>query len=137
MIRAYVTEDLLGMAVRISIVRQVEGDHLLSMLRVLDDDSTRFRWQQIEDSGIEMKPTLTLQRDEARAMLDGLTRLFQGAEDTRALRKDYDAERARVDALARALVDVTTNLTTPPLMTAGDVQGSCAWRAKPTGGPSQ
>jgi hypothetical protein len=136
MIRAYVTEDLLGMAVRISIVQQPDGGNAASILRA-HDDPARFRWEPIEDSSVEVQPTLTLQRDEARAMLDSLTRLFQGAEDTRALRKDYDAERARVDVLARALVDVTTNLTTPPLMAARDVHGGCAWRAKSTGGPSQ
>lgn len=122
MIRAYVTEDLLGMAVRISIVQQPDGGQPEGILRA-HDDPARFRWEPIEDSGVEVKPTLTLQRDEARAMLDALTRLFQGAEDTRALRKDYDAERARVDNLTRALVDVTTRFAVPqPLTTVEHVQ---------------
>jgi hypothetical protein len=41
-------------------------------------------------------------------------RHYGGAEDTRALRRDYDAERERVDALTAALVDVTRRLASPP-----------------------
>ena len=41
---------------------------------------------------------LRLQDDDARALYEGLAEFFGHAgHDTRALRKDYDAERARVD----------------------------------------
>jgi hypothetical protein len=45
------------------------------------------------------KPSFCLREDEARALLQSLIRHFDGGEDTRSLRKDYDAERARVDKL--------------------------------------
>lgn len=35
--------------------------------------------------------------DQARALLSALSRHYEGGEDTRSLRKDYDAERQRVD----------------------------------------
>jgi hypothetical protein len=59
-------------------------------------------------------PTLVLEEDEARALLDALTRYYHGAEDTRALRKDYDAERARVDKLTATLGDVVKALVSEP-----------------------
>jgi hypothetical protein len=113
MIRAYVTEDLLGASVRVSIVQQPVDGRPESILRVLSDDPSRFRcfrWEPLTPDAAEVEPTMTLGWDEARAVLDGLTRFFQGAEDTRALRKDYDAERARVDALTAVLADVSRTL---------------------------
>lgn len=45
-------------------------------------------------------PPMRLTNDEARALLQALQRWYGGdVDDTRALRKDYDAERARVDKL--------------------------------------
>jgi len=55
-------------------------------------------------------PTLVLEEDEARALLDALTRYYSGAEDTRALRKDYDAERGRVDKLTDAVIGLAHRL---------------------------
>lgn len=57
---------------------------------------------------------LRLTEDLARALLDGLTRWYHGAEDTRALRKDYDAERARVDRLL-------DKLSFPTIVVGGEV----------------
>lgn len=45
------------------------------------------------------KPALSIDETEARALLSALQRFFGEAEDTRSLRRDYDAERARVDRL--------------------------------------
>lgn len=42
---------------------------------------------------------LRLSDDEGRALLAGLLRHYNGADDARMLRKDYDAERKRVDLL--------------------------------------
>jgi hypothetical protein len=108
MICAYITDDLYSFGVRISVVQQHEGrPH--SILRV-DDDPGRFRWEPIEDPRAEVKATMTLQNEEARALLDSLTRFFHGAEDTRALRRDYEAERGRVDLLVGSLSMVTQTL---------------------------
>ena len=113
MIRAYVTEDLLGMAVRISLVQQAADDNNPALILRIDNDgpTPSYRWEPI-DSAVETQPTLCLPQDAARALLDTLTRHFHGAEDTRALRKDYDAERSRADLMARALIDVSLTLAT-------------------------
>ena len=111
MIRAYITEDFPADAVKIAIVQQPEDGRPQAILRVIDD-APRLRWEAIEpDTTIE--PTMMLREDEARALLDSLTRHFQGAEDTRALRRDYDSERARVDGLTGALIDVARMLAAP------------------------
>lgn len=47
---------------------------------------------------------LRLYDDEGRVLLAALLRHYEGSDDTRALRKDYDAERARVDRLIGALL---------------------------------
>ena len=47
---------------------------------------------------------LSLRDDLARSLLDALTRYYHGAEDTRALRKDYDHEKQRVDKALDALI---------------------------------
>jgi hypothetical protein len=52
-----------------------------------------------EADGVQLEPTLSLREESARALLQALLRYYQGGDDLRALRKDYDAERARVDKL--------------------------------------
>lgn len=47
--------------------------------------------------GTMLPPTLRMPEDVARALLDALAAHFGGTSDTRQLRKDYDAERTRVD----------------------------------------
>lgn len=50
---------------------------------------------------------LHLPLDLARALYEGLADHFgHSGNDTRALRRDYDAERARVDKMLAALVEV-------------------------------
>jgi hypothetical protein len=110
MIRGYITEDRLGSAVRISLVQEPANDHNPAhILRLHNDGAPSYRWEPI-DPGTETQPTFTIHQDEARALLDALTRHFHGAEDTRALRRDYDVERERVDLLTGALVDVAQTL---------------------------
>lgn len=51
---------------------------------------------------------LTLDEDDARAIYEALADWFGHAgHDTRALRKDYDAERGRVDRLINHLIGGT------------------------------
>jgi hypothetical protein len=58
-----------------------------------------------DEASLEVKPTIQLRENEARALLAELLRHFQGGDDTRQLRKDYEAERARVDTFIAAVVD--------------------------------
>lgn len=58
-----------------------------------------------EPEGYE--PILSMSNEEARELLRALAAHFGGAvEDTRSLRRDYDAERGRVDKLIDHLIEV-------------------------------
>lgn len=52
--------------------------------------------------------TLRIPRDMAQALLDGLAQYFGGTGDARQLRKDYDAERRRVDKAVDALITIAS-----------------------------
>lgn len=116
MIRAYIREDFLGMSIAVTLIREGDGGLNPPMILRLPEGENRFaRWENLpEQPGADVAPTFKLGEDEARVLLDALTRHFDGAEDTRALRRDYDAERKRVDTLTSALVDVTRQLAEPP-----------------------
>lgn len=48
--------------------------------------------------------------EEGRALLTALNRYYEGGEDTRSLRRDYDAERKRVDTfIAHLTADPTAS----------------------------
>lgn len=63
--------------------------------------------QRVTDPAVtvDIEP-LVLHDEMARTLLAALLRHYNGADDARMLRKDYDAERARVDKLLDALVAV-------------------------------
>jgi len=62
---------------------------------------------------------LRLEEEEARAVYEGLAEYFGGAgHDTRALRRDYDDERKRVDRLTDAVVRIAE--TVPRVVIAAD-----------------
>jgi hypothetical protein len=64
---------------------------------------------QVTDPGREVTlEPLVLTEDRARALLTALIRYYDGGEDTRSLRKDYDAERIRVDRLLNVVSDIAT-----------------------------
>lgn len=65
------------------------------------------QWEIVTDlAGTQLTalPSLRLPEDVGRPLLDALVRFYDGGEDTRNLRRDYDAERARVDRLIAALI---------------------------------
>lgn len=69
---------------------------------VVRDFSEPRRWIPVEENASAPLdiPGLQLDEDEARAVYEALAEYFGGTgHDTRALRRDYDAERARVDKL--------------------------------------
>jgi hypothetical protein len=112
MITAHVADDPCSLGVKIAIVNQREEATAPSeVLRLhVAGPGTFMEWTQIQP-GQPVEATLTLPGDIARALLDGLTRQYHGAEDTRALRRDYDAERKRVDDLTGHLAEVNRRLT--------------------------
>ena len=130
MIRAYIRENLPGMFLEIALI-QVTDDVPRRILRVVDATTGTWQWEDLPDTPPrDLAPTLQLGDSEARALLEALTRHYGGAEDTRALRRDYDAERTRVDTLTAALVDVTRSLAEP----AGE---AVTYSASFTGGLSE
>jgi hypothetical protein len=56
----------------------------------------------------EEAPTLVIREDTARALLDVLTQHFGGTSNVQQLRKDYDAERDRVDKLIQFAITPPT-----------------------------
>lgn len=103
-IRAHISEGPFG------------GDYLKVFLidhqtdepkRLLVRDDDHWRWVELNPARAAISepvdPTFELPWDTGRALLDALTQHYRGAEDTRALRRDYDAERKRVDDLTAAL----------------------------------
>lgn len=116
MIRAYIHEDLPTLSLAVSLVEQRDGERPTRILRILKGgDDTTYQWADVPDSPREpVEPTLRIGDSEARALLEALARHYGGADDVRALRRDYDAERKRVDQLTAALLDVTRSLAGPP-----------------------
>lgn len=109
MIRAYIRESYMGLSnINVLIVNHVDGGTPLAM-RV--DERGNTSWEPIEGADADFPaPTFTLPHDTGHVLLDALTLHYQGAEDTRQLRQDYNAERARVDKLTGTLADVARTL---------------------------
>lgn len=123
MIRAYIREDLPGMFLSIALIREQDGTPR-QILRILEGGNpTTLRWEDLPDPPApDIAPTLQIGDNEARALLEALTRHYGGADDVRALRRDYDAERKRVDQLTTSLSMVANTLankgTPEPVLTA-------------------
>ncbi len=117
MIRGYAVQDSFGGSVSLSVViHPAEGDYkqkpmILRLAPWSEDNPTvgLSSWEQV-DPCEEVKPTLRLSFEAAIAIADALGELRHGSGEVRALRKDYDAERARVDKLVETLSVVATGV---------------------------
>ncbi|MEV5710130.1 hypothetical protein [Actinoallomurus sp. NPDC052274] len=112
MIRAYLTPDLASFQTRVSIVQHGSDGAPSRILRITgggQDAPASYSWEEIDPS-ITVTPTFNLDDLVARALLDGLADHFAGADDLRALRRDYDHERARVDKLTDSLTTIARTL---------------------------
>lgn len=105
----YVNEDPLGRGLSVSFVGNFENGSGVMILR-LTDSGTAWESLDVDDLTTPQEPTFRLPSDAGRALLDALMRHYNGAEDTRALRRDYDAERKRADEQAKVLADVVRTL---------------------------
>jgi hypothetical protein len=109
-IRAYVQDDYRSFGLSVLFVLETE-DHPREIARFTDGSFVR--WEQVAP-GDAIEPSLVLpDGDFARALLDTLTRHYHGAEDTRALRRDYESERSRVDQLIGTVSKIADQATTP------------------------
>jgi hypothetical protein len=107
-IRAYIREPYLGLTgIDVVIVNHID-DQVSYLMRI--GDQGQVIWDEPPNDFAEPKPTFSLPADTGRVLLDALVRHYQGAEDSRSLRRDYDAERQRVDEQAKVLADVARTL---------------------------
>jgi hypothetical protein len=108
MIEAHIVDGPFGDSIRVFVINKT--DHGRMLLRLHDDQS--LEWLELAEAAVNdpIAPTIELPGEVGRAVLDSLTRYYHGAEDTRALRRDYDAERKRNDTLVKALGDVALQL---------------------------
>jgi hypothetical protein len=107
MIKAHISEGPFGGdSLQVFLVDHQPG----ALKRLLTKDGDHWRWVELDPHMATIRdpvdPTFELPWDSGRALLDALTQYYRGSEDTRALRRDYDAERKRVDDLTRTMSDV-------------------------------
>jgi hypothetical protein len=103
MIRVRVGPDHLSGGVIVAITQQEENGHGRDILHV--GPGRERRWEPLTP-GAFAEPTLAFDDDEAVLLMNALVSHYQGVDDQRALRKDYDHERGRVDRLTDALVGI-------------------------------
>lgn len=102
--KGYVKDDWQMGGVAVAVIRERAGSRELltwvsGEVRVLDREGSAADPAEMWDSW------LRLPEDDARALYEALAEHFGHAgHDIRALRKDYDAERARVDRLIGAVI---------------------------------
>lgn len=98
--KAHVEYDLMG--VRVALLREGNGHRVVAQWPVVMQ-----AWRTVEEPGSAPQDEDWLRLDEAdaRAIYEGLADYFgHSGHDTRALRRDYDAERKRVDHLIDAVI---------------------------------
>jgi hypothetical protein len=105
-IHVHVTDNHFAQGVRVFVINDL-GDEkrILRNPGQIGFDS----WETFQPN-TEVEPTFALRDEESRALLEALVRHYQGAEDTRALRKDYDAALKRADAKDALVADVLRTL---------------------------
>lgn len=116
MIRAYIHQAFAAApdTIGVSLVRELDGPgfHERRILHLHADDEGRIvrrSWDEFDKDGVEpIAPTLTLGCEEAHVLANSLIGYFGGVDDQRLLRRDYDAERGRVDKLTGALIEIAT-----------------------------
>ena len=87
-------------------LRGAEGSPSRVVVGIGPDDESTFGGPTIKDVPMgEQAPTLFLPDDIARPLLDALAQHYGGTGDTRTLRTDYEAERARVDRLIGVMIE--------------------------------
>ena len=101
-----------GVSVTIAYRHGDSGPHSVLRFAAGADGFLDRQMREVEPCS-EVQPTFTLTDGEARALLEALTRHYHGAEDTRALRRDYDDERKRVDRLIGDLSVIARQATAP------------------------
>jgi hypothetical protein len=113
MIRAYVHDEHYGDRIAISIIHTAHDDPAskrILRIHVANHYFTTTTWEEMPRNEA-VEPTLQLPHDAAHALLAALTNHYQGVDDQRALRKDYDAERGRVDQLIDTVAQIAKGVS--------------------------
>lgn len=113
MIRVHVSDhDFLTGSLSVAIVLQHETDLALRQILRLGPNGSAM-WEEFDPTDLcaTVEPTFRLPGETGRALLDALAHHYEGSEDTRRLRADYEVERRRVDDQARLIADVLRSLT--------------------------
>lgn len=110
-IQAYIAHRYLNDSLDVYIVKNIDG--YLYALQM--DAGGQTTWTECGRSGDTVRseeppPTVVLPQDSGRVLLEALVRHYQGTEDTRALRRDYDNERKRVDEQNKVIADIALTL---------------------------
>lgn len=117
MIRAHIYDryGFGGFGLNVAIVMHPSEGAFDTKARILHfDGDGRESWDEIEQYEPIGRPTFHLPEGADRALLEALNAHFGNVEDARMLRKDHDAERARVDKLTDAMVEIARTATRPP-----------------------
>lgn len=102
--KAHVEYDLMG--VRVALLREGDGSRVVAQWPPIMQ-----AWRTIEEPSTtpQDEDWLRLDEDDARAIYEALADYFgHSGHDTRALRRDYDDERRRVDRLIGAVTGRAT-----------------------------
>lgn len=111
-IRAYVNDNLTMFgSLHVAIVDQDENGRVHRILRSSGSSFVApWEWEEIDHNAGDVTPTLRLPGEAGRALLDALVRHYDGGEDTRRLRADYDAALRRSDEKDAVITDVLKTL---------------------------
>lgn len=100
-IRVHIGDDYTRRSVSIYVVNSVGEDRAL----VMQPEGSGWTWSDVDPLvGFQVPPTIALPEEAAHALLDSLAAHFGGVSEVQTLRKDYIAERGRVDKLTDALI---------------------------------
>lgn len=92
----------------------------IAVMAVLKHDDGTRQVLHVDGDGVQhwdnappaaaIEPTWTMDDEIARALLDALTRHYQGASDMHTVRADLLHERQRVDKLTDAVIRIATEV---------------------------
>jgi len=102
---AHIETDFIGQGIAVNVIRR-NGDRIDALMDLGTVDTFPI-WRTIEPATMA-PPGLRIPDDVAKALLDALLDHYRGGHDARELRKDYDAERARVDIFIKHLTRATS-----------------------------
>jgi hypothetical protein len=110
-IRAFISDIQFSFgSLNICIVDEQPNDRV-QILRLGNSSPFAGSWEDVDiRSGEVVEPTLRLPGESGRALLDALAHRYQGGEDTRRLRADYDAALHRADEKDKVIASVVQTL---------------------------